>query len=81
MATNQLLPSQIIDQTTLIGRWTIKSIHHTDTLYSTNLGSLIKFNLTNSTALTIDFFLTMAIRLGLAKLLQFELITKYGNDL
>ncbi|BAP86627.1 hypothetical protein LOOC260_121210 [Paucilactobacillus hokkaidonensis JCM 18461] len=56
MATNQLLPSQIIDQTTLIGRWTIKSIHHTDTLYSTNLGSLIKFNLTNSTALTIDFF-------------------------
>lgn len=56
MITKQLTPQQIINQTSLVGRWTIKSVHQTDTLYSTNLGSTIKFNLVNSTQLGVDFF-------------------------
>ncbi|WP_170999536.1 GDSL-type esterase/lipase family protein [Paucilactobacillus kaifaensis] len=56
MLTKKLSPLQIITKTSLIGRWIIKPIHHVDTLYSTNLGSLIKFDISNSLTLAIDFF-------------------------
>lgn len=56
MPIKTLLPPQLISHTTLIGRWTTKLIHHTAVLYATNLGSLIKFDLINSSMLTIDFF-------------------------
>lgn len=51
-----MLPMQISQHTTLIGRWTTKMIHHTTVLYATNLGSTIKFDIANSSRLTIDFF-------------------------
>lgn len=39
----KLLPSDITQRTRLIGRWVIKKIKGQSTLYTTNLGSLIKF--------------------------------------
>lgn len=47
---------EIMRRTTSIGRWVIKSIHGVETLYSTNLGSLLRFNVKGTTMIGTNFF-------------------------
>jgi lysophospholipase L1-like esterase len=51
-----LLSADISTITNLVGRWTVKRVHGIDTIYSTNLGSAIKFNLSHSEFFKIDCF-------------------------
>lgn len=50
----KILPDQLKKQTLLLGRWTIKQLHGKSVLYTTNLGSLIKFHLQASPFLRIE---------------------------
>ncbi|MFR0609023.1 SGNH/GDSL hydrolase family protein [Limosilactobacillus mucosae] len=50
----EILPDQLKAQTLLLGRWTTKQLHGKRVLYTTNLGSLIKFHLQNSPFLEIE---------------------------
>ena len=50
----KILPAQLKKQTLLLGRWTIKQLHGKSVLYTTNLGSLIKFHLQASPVLRIE---------------------------
>ncbi|MCQ5069010.1 hypothetical protein NE681_16630, partial [Faecalibacillus intestinalis] len=50
----KILPDQLKKQTLLLGRWTIKQLHGKSVLYTTNLGSLIKFHLQASPVLRIE---------------------------
>lgn len=50
----KLFPDQLKKQTRLLGRWTIRQLHGRSVLYTTNLGSLIKFHVQNSSILKID---------------------------
>ena len=50
----KILPDQLKKQTLLLGRWTIKQLYGKSVLYTTNLGSLIKFHLQASPVLRIE---------------------------
>ncbi|MDF9445068.1 hypothetical protein P5Z58_07975, partial [Limosilactobacillus mucosae] len=50
----KLLPDQLKKQTRLLGRWTIRQLNGRSVLYTTNLGSLIKFHVQNSPKLKIN---------------------------
>ena len=50
----KILPDQLKKLTLLLGRWTIKQLHGKSVLYTTNLGSLIKFHLQASPVLRIE---------------------------
>lgn len=51
-----LLPTDILNNLNLVGRWTIKKIHGIDTIYSTNLGSSLKFEINHSQFLRLNCF-------------------------
>lgn len=48
--------TEIKSQTQVVGRWAIKSIHGIVTLYSTNLGSEIRFHVKHSRFISCHFF-------------------------
>lgn len=50
----KLLHDQLKKQTRLLGRWTIRQLNGRSVLYTTNLGSLIKFHVQNSPKLKIN---------------------------
>lgn len=58
---NKYLPTDLITIATHTGRWWIKLINNTPTLYTTNLGSYLRFTVTGATNLTLNVIPTQNI--------------------
>ena len=56
MLTQTLSAALLATHTRLLGRWKLKPCHGVDTLYTTNLGSTLRFQIQRATTLTVNFF-------------------------
>lgn len=71
-------PTDLIKFASRTGRWTVKKINNMPTLYTTNLGSYLRFKVSN--AKNVKFlFCQIKIPYLLAKCLLFELMAESGN--
>lgn len=55
MPAQILTASELVSHTRILGRWVAKAIQGRNTLYTTNLGSVIRFQIQNATYCTVNF--------------------------